>query len=280
MSDRESSRGRVLVVAGSDPVAGAGLQADLKTITALGGYAMTAVTAVTVQDTRRVYGFTPLDPDLVVRQMEVCLADVGADCIKLGMLASRDIVAAVAGVLDQVPELPVVADPVLAAGGGGSLLTGDGLDFYRERLLPRVTLLTPNAPEAAALTGLAVETPVQAEQAARRLGEFGCRVLLTGGHLPGETITDLLWDGSGWHRFHSLRRAGPGFHGTGCTLASAVAAGLARGVPLAEAVAAAVSHVARVVAGARFLGGGQGLLAVSGAGMPRRNQRISNPLIP
>ncbi|MBF0177318.1 MAG: bifunctional hydroxymethylpyrimidine kinase/phosphomethylpyrimidine kinase [Magnetococcales bacterium] len=252
--------GRVLIVAGSDPVGGAGLQADLKTVTALGGHAMTAVTAITVQDTRQLYTFFPLDPAWVVQQMRVVLQDVGVDCIKLGMLGSPGIVAAVAEVLRDIPDVPVVADPVLAAGGGGSLLQDGGMEILVRALLPRVTLLTPNIPEAEALTGMVITSPATMEQAAQKLAGGGGSILLTGGHQPGEIIHDLLVAGQESHWFTSPRRPGPGFHGTGCTLASAVATGLAQGMPMLEAVARGIAFVHRAVAESYALGHGQLLL--------------------
>ncbi|MBF0138052.1 MAG: bifunctional hydroxymethylpyrimidine kinase/phosphomethylpyrimidine kinase [Magnetococcus sp. DMHC-1] len=258
---KEKNFGRVLIVAGSDPVAGAGLQADLKTVSAIGGYAMTAVTAITVQDTRQVYDFLPLEPDWVARQMRVVLQDVGADCVKLGMLGSPGIVAAVAAVLADHPGLPVVADPILVAGGGGSLAKEGAATVLRNLLLPRVTLLTPNVPEAEVLTGLTIDSTATMEQAAQQLARIGCRVLLTGGHLAsGEIIRDLFFDGQTCHWFASPRRAGPGFHGTGCTLASAVATGVAQGMTLHDAVAHGLDYVRRAVAGSLSLGQGQLLL--------------------
>lgn len=252
--------GRVLVVAGSDPTAGAGLQADLKMITALGGYAMTVVSAVTVQDTRRVGGVHPVAPEVVAAQMRACLADLGADAVKLGMLGSAGVAAAVAEVLADYPHLPVVADPVLAGSGGGTLLDGPGRRVFLERLLPRLTLLTPNLPEAADLTGLEVDDPAGMGRAARRLVALGAgAVLVKGGHLPGGRVTELLWDGTQETRWHASRLAGGPFHGTGCRLASAIAVGLAQGLELAAAVGRARREVRRSLRGALALGQGQKL---------------------
>ncbi|MEO5341154.1 MAG: bifunctional hydroxymethylpyrimidine kinase/phosphomethylpyrimidine kinase [Magnetococcus sp. MYC-9] len=238
----------VLVVAGSDPSAGAGLQADLKTVTRLGGYALTAVTAITVQDTRRVYQVYPLPAGQVAQQMRVCLADMRVDCIKLGMLASREIVLAVAEVLAEWPQIPVVADPVLAGTGGGTLLDEGGRQSFLERLLPQIALLTPNLPEAESLSGLRVASVAEMERAAHHLAALsGGSILVTGGHLPGESLTDLLWEEGVAYRFHSRRLAGPGFHGTGCTLASAVAVGLAQGKSGPLAVEAGLRHVRRAM---------------------------------
>jgi hydroxymethylpyrimidine/phosphomethylpyrimidine kinase len=257
----QSSRKKILVVAGSDPTAGAGLQADLKTITALGGYAMTVVTAVTVQDTRVVKEVKPLSADLVVRQMAACLNDIGADTVKLGMLATSEIVQGVAEQLAAHPHIPVIADPVLAGTGGGRLLDGPGQAKFMNLLLPHIDLITPNGPEAQALTGLPVGNRQEQEAAAKRLAESGCGVLLTGGHLPGELITDLLVETTGSvHPFHSRRIEGIGFHGTGCTLASAIAVGMARGIPLHAAVESALAYVGRAMAGSLALGQGQRLL--------------------
>ncbi|NGZ05448.1 MAG: hydroxymethylpyrimidine/phosphomethylpyrimidine kinase, partial [Magnetococcales bacterium] len=211
---------RLLIVAGSDPVAGAGMQADLKVATGMGVYGMTAVTAITIQDTARVVRVEPLSAELVAQQMRVCLADVGADAIKLGMLATGEIVRAVVGVLRDHPGIPVVADPVLAGTGGGMLLESGALESYRELLIPLVTLLTPNLPEAAALTALPVATPEQMVMAGVRLRELGARaVLVKGGHLEGEGVMDWLAYGTGSRFWHGERLVGSGFHGTGCVLA-------------------------------------------------------------
>jgi hydroxymethylpyrimidine/phosphomethylpyrimidine kinase len=223
-------RGRVLVIAGSDPTAGAGLQADLKTITALGGYGMTVVTAITVQDTTTVSQVIPLEAELVVRQAVACLDDIGADCIKIGMLAGAATVEAVVTLLEHYPGIPVVLDPVLRGTGGGTLLTADGVQQLRRRLLARTLLLTPNVPEAELLSGQTIVDRAGMEQAARTLATMVPYVLLKGSHLPvAATVTDVLCHGDTVTRFTAPRIDGPGFHGTGCTLAAAIAAGLAQG---------------------------------------------------
>ncbi|MBF0294151.1 MAG: bifunctional hydroxymethylpyrimidine kinase/phosphomethylpyrimidine kinase [Magnetococcales bacterium] len=254
-------RARVLIVAGSDPVAGAGLQADLKTVTALGGYGMTVVTAITVQDTRAVTSVHPLPAELVAAQMRACLQDVGADCVKLGMLATGEIVAAVTGVLEAYPSIPVVADPVLAGTGGGTLLDERGREWLLRCLLPRVALLTPNLPESARLTGIPVDDLDGMRRAAAMLLAAGAgAVLIKGGHLPGEDLVDLLLEQTGEQTFHSQRLPGSGFHGTGCVLASAIATGLAMGRSLPEAVAAGRAHLRRAMERAQAMGRGQRLL--------------------
>ena len=251
----------ILIVAGSDPSAGAGLQADLKTVTCLGGYGLTAVTAITVQDSQHVHAVYPLEPQQVAQQMRACLADFAVDCIKLGMLASQEIVLAVAQVLQEWPQIPVVADPVLAGTGGGTLLDAEGKTAFLAHLLPHITLLTPNLPEAEALSGLPMQSLPDMEQAARQLaGGRPTAILVTGGHLPGDTLTDLLWDGQTVQLFGSQRLHGPGFHGSGCTLASAIAVGLAQGKHIADAVYSGLLCLRRAMADSLALGKGQHLL--------------------
>ncbi len=253
----------LLTVAGSDPTAGAGLQADLKTITALGGYALTVVTAITVQDTQRVHRVVPLPGALVAQQMRCCLAELPVAGIKLGMLATAEIVLAVAEILAQWPAVPVVADPVLAGTGGGTLLDAGGREAMLQHLLPHITLLTPNLPEAAALTGLDLHTASAREEALARLGQqSGQAVLLTGGHLPGAQLTDLLWAQGHLSAFTHARIAGGPFHGTGCTLASAIAVGLAQGMTMATAIERAQRWVRRCMQESLALGHGQRLLHV------------------
>ncbi len=260
-SERRQRVPTVLVVAGSDPTAGAGLQADLKTITRLGGYALTAVTAITIQDTQRVHQVHPLPARQVAQQMRVCLADLPVDCIKLGMLATREIVLAVADVLAEWPRIPVVADPVLTGTGGGTLLDAGGREAFLEKLLPWISLLTPNLPEAQMLSGLTVQSVPEMALAARQLaGDSQCAILVTGGHLPGEALTDLLWLDQQVSLFHSRRIPGTGFHGTGCTLASAIAVGLAQGKGGKEAVSLGLAYLQRAMAESLTLGQGQRLL--------------------
>lgn len=258
--------GKVLVVAGSDPVAGAGLQADLKAITALGGYAMTAVTAITVQDTVAVSRVVALPAELVEAQILAVLNDPGADGIKLGMLAERGIVAMVIRVLASHPRLPVVADPVLAGGGeeggGAALLTQEALELYRDDLLPLVTLLTPNLAEAAKLTGLSVHSEADMARAAQQLQQMGAKaVLIKGGHLEGDEVVDLLATVTGLTRFVATRIPGPVCHGTGCTLASAVAARLVQGCDLVQAVADGIALVRQGIRHSLNPGRGQRLLS-------------------
>lgn len=272
MTTRE--RKIVLVVAGSDPSAGAGLQADLKTVSSLGGYAMTAATAITIQDTCTVYHVYPLPAAWVAQQMRTCLTDMGADCIKLGMLGNRATVLSVAEVLSEWPDIPVVADPVLVGTGGGTLLDHEGYRAYVDTLLPMVTLLTPNIPEAQQLTGEEIKTEDEMARAACQVAALmrptqASSVLLTGGHLPGPYVTNVLFDGKNGESeltFHRTPRVlGPGFHGTGCALASAIATGLAHRHAMQEAVQTGLAFVHRAIAESFVLGKGQKMLRLNGS---------------
>jgi hydroxymethylpyrimidine/phosphomethylpyrimidine kinase len=255
-----SPLGRVLIIAGSDSGGGAGVQADIKAVTAMGGYAATAITAITVQNTLGVHGVHPLPLDLIEAQARAVLDDIGADAIKTGMLGSREVVERVAAILDSWGA-PAVVDPVMIAKGGHSLLADDAITAVRSLMIPRAALLTPNAPEAEALTGLDV-TDLDGQ---RRAGEFllglGAQaVLMKGGHIPGETVVDVLVTPTGETLLEGPRVDTRHTHGTGCTLASACAAGLARGLPLAAAVAEAWAYVAEAIRRAPGLGGGHGPL--------------------
>ncbi len=258
----KSALGRVLIIAGSDSSGGAGVQADLKTVTALGGYGATAITAVTVQDTLRVHSVFPVPPEVVEAQARAVLDDIGADAIKIGMLGDRAMVEAVARLLDHAGAgVPAVVDPVMVAKGGSALLDPAAIEAVRALLIPRAALLTPNAPEAEALSGVAVDSLDGQRRAAERLLEFGARaVLLKGGHVPGERVTDLLLSEAGETLFEGPRIDTRHTHGTGCTLASAVAVGLAQGLPLAAAVARAWAYVAEAIRQAPGFGAGHGPL--------------------
>ena len=253
--------GRVLVIAGSDSGGGAGLQADIKTITALGGYAATAVTAVTVQDTRGVHDVFPVTPAIVQAQGEAVLDDIGADALKLGMLATAALVKVAAALIDRAGGAPAVVDPVMTAKGGASLMAADALAALTAELIPRSALLTPNAPEAEALTGLAVRTPDDLLAAGEALLAMGARaVLMKGGHVPGDQVVDLLLTPAGRIRFISGRIDSRHTHGTGCTLASAIAAHLAQGRPLETAVEQARDYVRGAILNAPGFGAGHGPL--------------------
>ena len=253
-------RGRVLAIAGSDSGGGAGIQADIKTVTALGGYALTAITALTAQDTHGVRAVHPVPADFVRLQIEMALADPGADALKTGMLGDAACIAAVADALAGC-ALPLVLDPVMVAKGGADLLAKNAVASLIARLLPKATLLTPNLDEAAALAGMAVRTLPDMHEAAAVLLGLGARaVLLKGGHLPGEEVTDLLITAAGIEAFSAPRIPGRHTHGTGCTLASAVATGLAQGMGLRDAVVRARAFVRAAIESAPGFGAGHGPL--------------------
>ncbi|WP_296598454.1 bifunctional hydroxymethylpyrimidine kinase/phosphomethylpyrimidine kinase [Phenylobacterium sp.] len=255
-----SKLGRVLIIAGSDSGGGAGIQADIKTVTALGGYAATAITAVTVQNTLGVTGVHPIPLEVVEAQARAVLSDIGADAIKTGMLGDAATVGLVARLLDEA-DVPAVVDPVMVAKGGASLLAAEAVAVVREQLIPRAALLTPNAPEAEALTGLAVATTDDLRRAGEALLAAGAgAVLMKGGHVPGERVVDVLMTPAGETAFEGERIDSRHTHGTGCTLASACAAGLAQGLPLVEAVARAWDYVHEAMLRAPGLGAGHGPL--------------------
>ena len=252
-------KGRVLIVAGSDSGGGAGIQADIKAVTCLRGFAATAVTALTAQNTLGVDGVHPVPPAFIQQQMRVVLDDLGADCVKTGMLHDTEVIQAVAAVLDAYPSLPLIVDPVMVAQSGARLLHPEAVAAVREVLLPRATLITPNVPEAEALTDAGITAPEDLMPAARRLRSAGAgAVLVKGGHLPGDPVHDVLAAPEGETAFADPRLPGQNTHGTGCTLASAIAAGVAQGLDLAAAVARARAYLRGAIAGAPGLGAGNG----------------------
>ncbi len=266
-SDSPSFLGRVLVLAGSDSGGGAGIQADIKTITALGGYAATAITAVTVQNTLGVTGVHPIPLEVIEAQARAVLDDIGADAFKTGMLGDVGVVETVARVLASAPQVPAVVDPVMIAKGGASLLAEQAIDAVKSLMIPRAALLTPNAPEASALTGLAVETIDDQRRAGEALLALGAKaVLMKGGHVANksekgiERVVDLLITPQGETSFEGERIDTRHTHGTGCTLASAIAAGLSQGLPLTDAVARAWNYVHEAMLRAPGLGQGHGPL--------------------
>lgn len=257
----QAPRGRVLVIAGSDSGGGAGIQADIKTITALGGYAATAITAVTVQNTLGVTGVHPIPLDVIAAQARAVLDDIGADALKTGMLGDAAVVETVAQCLDHAGGVPAVVDPVMVAKGGAPLLAEAAIGAVKSLMIPRAALLTPNAPEAAALTGLGVETTDDLRRAGEVLLGMGAQaVLMKGGHVTGDRVVDVLMTAAGETTFEGERIDTRHTHGTGCTLASACAAGLAQGLRLEDAVAQAWNYVHEAMLRAPGLGAGHGPL--------------------
>ncbi|HVY34472.1 MAG TPA: bifunctional hydroxymethylpyrimidine kinase/phosphomethylpyrimidine kinase [Caulobacteraceae bacterium] len=254
------SQGRVLIIAGSDSGGGAGVQADIKTVSMLGGYAASAITAITVQNTLGVSFIQSVPAELVKAQAMAVLEDIGADAIKTGMLGDQATVETTAEVIDH-GGVPAVIDPVMAAKGGAALLDPAALSAFSRLLIPRAALLTPNAPEAEALTGLSVRDLAGQRNAGEVLLKAGAKaVLVKGGHIPGDRVTDLLITASGETLLEGPRIDSRHTHGTGCTLASACAVGLAQGLSLEDAVARAWAYVAEAIRTAPGLGAGQGPL--------------------
>ena len=259
-----------LTIAGSDPSGGAGIQADLKTFAAFGLYGTSAITAITVQNTLGVSAVAPLSADIVTAQIEAVAGDIEIHATKIGMLATAAIVEAVAAAVLEL-ELPlVVVDPVLVSTSGERLLDEDGVRALCAELLPHARVVTPNIPEAEVLSGLRITSRDDAREAARRIHQLGAAaVIITGGHgfdegtglgAAGVRIVDLLFDGRVFHEFLAPRVESRHTHGTGCTYASAVAAGLALGQTLSEAAARAQRYVAGAIAHAPAIGHGRGPL--------------------
>ena len=255
-------RGRVLVIAGSDSGGGAGIQADIKAVTALGGFAATALTALTAQNTQGVFGVHPVPVAFIRQQIAVVMEDIGADVIKTGMLGDVATIEAVCAALaDYAPGVPVVLDPVMVAKGGHALLADDAVGVLRRRLLPLARVITPNLPEAEALSGVRIVNVDDMKVAAQVLLSLGVpAVLLKGGHLEGDALTDLLATPEGIEAFTSERIQTRHTHGTGCTTASAVAAGLAQGMSLRDAVVRARAYVRAAILAAPGYGAGHGPL--------------------
>ena len=254
--------GRVLIVAGSDSGGGAGIQADIKAVTAMGGFAATAITALTAQNTMGVHGVVPVDPAFIAQQIEVVLTDIGADAIKTGMLHSAEVIdTVVAAVKKHAPGVPLVVDPVMVAKGGHRLLLGEAEAELREKLLPVAALLTPNLPEAEVLVGFPVNDEASMRRAADKLLSLGAKaVLMKGGHLAGDRVVDLLVHDGRVERFEDARIPSRSTHGTGCTLAPATAAGLAQKMRLVDAVTRARRYVRQAIETAPGYGQGHGPL--------------------
>lgn len=251
---------RILTIAGSDSGGGAGIQADVKTAMALGVHASTAITALTVQDTHGVHAIHAIPPDFVRQQIKVALADPGADAVKSGMLGDTATIEAVAGVLEANP-LPLVVDPVMVAKGGAALLAPSALASLRRVLLPLAALITPNIPEAELLAGCDIADLAAMHRAAEALLSLGApAILLKGGHMAGDTVTDLLVTAAGTTAFTRPRLHTRHTHGTGCTLATAIACGLASGHDLLASVERARSYVQAAIAASPGIGAGHGPL--------------------
>jgi len=249
---------RILTIAGSDSGGGAGIQADLKTITMLGGFGMSAITALTAQNTVGVQGIVELDAEFVKRQIDSVLSDIGADAIKTGMLANSGIVTGVAKKIRQYGIEKVVVDPVMVAKSGDTLLKKEAQETVKRELLPLSYLVTPNLPEASVLSGHEVRGLDEMKRAAKAIHQLGARnVLVKGGHLSGDPI-DLLFDGQGFHEFPGERVETRNTHGTGCTYSAAIATELAKGKGLEEAIGEAKAFMTVALRFSLDIGKGHG----------------------
>jgi hydroxymethylpyrimidine/phosphomethylpyrimidine kinase len=249
---------RVLTIAGSDSGGGAGIQADLKAITLLGGFGMSVITALTAQNTLGVHGIHEIPPSFVEKQMEVVLSDIGADAIKTGMLAHSEIIRVVARKIRQYGLKVVVVDPVMVAKSGDSLLRKDAQEALIKELIPLAWVITPNLPEASVLAGFKVTSLEEMRKAARRIHQLGAKhVVVKGGHLKGVAV-DLVYDGKYFSEMEGPRIATKNTHGTGCTFASAIATLLARGDTVDEAVKKAKNFITMAIQSGLNLGKGHG----------------------
>jgi len=249
---------RVLTIAGSDSGGGAGIQQDIKVITCLGGYAMSAITALTAQNTVGVFGIQPVSPEFVARQIELCLEDIGADAAKTGMLCNAPIVRAVAAVLKKHSVEHLVVDPVIYSKSGHRLLDEDAEETLISEILPLAEVVTPNLPEASHLAGFDVAGPDEMRKAAQAILKLGPRaVIVKGGHRTDEA-GDLLYDGKDFVPLRAERIATKNTHGTGCSFSAALATGLARGAALPDAARRAKRFITQAIRNSFPLGAGNG----------------------
>jgi len=250
---------KVLTIAGSDSGGGAGIQADLKTISALGGYGTTAITAITAQNTCGVTGVYTLPAEFVARQIDAVMGDIGTDAAKTGMLANAEIVKVVAEKAKEYSIHKLVVDPVVVATSGDRLLTEDAIGSYKEVLFPLAHVVTPNLAEAELFAGISISTVEDMKSAARLIYQLGPKyVLVKGGHIDQDKAVDVLYDGREFHLFSARKVDTENTHGTGCTLSAAIATGLARGLGTMEAVELAKQYVTRALTHALKIGKGRG----------------------
>lgn len=261
-NQRDSKQtGRVLIIAGSDSGGGAGIQGDIKTITCLGGYAATAITALTAQNTLGVFAIHDVPEDFIRQQIKLVLNDIGADVLKTGMLNKASVINVVVDIVLAYPKIPLVLDPVMFAKGGAALLEQTALATLKSHLIPLATIITPNIPEAEYLSGMTIKTVDDMRHAAKKILSLGCKsILLKGGHLEGEILTDLLLTPEGETIFEQPRINSKNTHGTGCALASAIATGIAQNMTLIETVKRARSYVFEAIKTAPNIGSGHGPL--------------------
>lgn len=259
-TDGQADIPRALTIAGSDSGGGAGIQADLKTFAAMGVYGASAITAVTAQNTLEVRDWLAMPADLVAQQIDAVLSDIGADAVKTGMLPNAAVIRTVAEKLRQHGVTNLVVDPVMIAKGGHALIDDTATEAMIEHLAPLASVITPNLPEAEAIAGVTIGSWDDAKEAARRIVAMGARsVVVKGGHFENEpTSTDLYYDGHAFREYNAIRVRSKNTHGTGCTFASGIAAGLARGATMTEAIATAKSFVTLAIQHSFSIGHGHG----------------------
>ncbi|MBW2557664.1 MAG: bifunctional hydroxymethylpyrimidine kinase/phosphomethylpyrimidine kinase [Deltaproteobacteria bacterium] len=249
---------RVLTIAGSDSGGGAGIQADLKTITALGGFGMSVITALTAQNTLGVHGIYEVPTDFIEKQFDAVATDIGADAAKTGMLSSSEIMVTVAEKVEQYGIEKLVVDPVMVAKGGAMLIRQDAKQTLIDKLLPLAFVITPNIPEAEELTGMKIVTVEDMKEAAGVINRMGAKnVFVKGGHMSGDAL-DILYDGGNFHEFTSERVDTKNTHGTGCTTSAAIATGLAQGMDVYEAVKRAKEYITEAIKHSLRIGKGHG----------------------
>lgn len=274
MADRRVA----LTIAGSDSGGGAGIQADLKTFHRFGVFGTSAITAITAQNTVGVRAIQRIDPSIVAAQIAAVLEDLEPAAAKTGMLADAEIIEAVAGALEKGPVPHLVVDPVMVAKSGDRLLQADAVAALLERIIPLATLITPNLPEAALLAGREIESPDDMKEAAAALVRKGATaVLLKGGHLPGDSVVDIYYDGRDWQEWRARRLSTRHTHGTGCTLSAAICAGLALGEAPLQAVSHARAFTRAAIETAPNLGAGHGPLNHWASAPPPGSRHHSPP---
>lgn len=254
----EAKMNTALTIAGSDSCGGAGIQADIKTMTANGVYAMSAVTALTAQNTTGVTGIMEVTPDFLREQIKAVAEDIFPDAVKTGMVSSASLIWVIAESVKKYSLKNIVVDPVMVATSGAKLLKDDAIQSLKEDLLPLATVITPNIPEAEVLAGSRISSPEEMELAAKKIySAYGCAVLLKGGHSMNDA-NDFLYDGTEGTWFQGKRIDNPNTHGTGCTLSSAIASGLAKGKSLKDSVHDAKEYISGALAAMLDLGKGSG----------------------
>jgi hydroxymethylpyrimidine/phosphomethylpyrimidine kinase len=248
-------------IAGSDSSGGAGIQADLKTFAAFGVYGTSVITAITAQNTQGVTGMLEIPKDLVRAQIDAVISDIGANAVKTGMLPSVELITLVADTIKSLDLQNIVVDPVMVAKGGDRLLKEDAIETLRTKLLPLATIITPNIPEAETLTGIEISNLEDSSNAAKMIVNMGAAsVIVKGGHLVDNEAIDLFYAGKNFRKFRSPRIETKNTHGTGCTFSSAIAAGLARGLKLTDAIGGAKEYVTEAIRTNLNIGHGHGPL--------------------